>query len=70
MKITGFETIRLGEFPNCLWLHVHIALWGLFGQATGQPLHQYLGGLSHERVRIYNTCAGYRYIRARRVTRL
>ena len=23
MKITGFETIRLGEFPNLLWLHVH-----------------------------------------------
>ncbi|MGA9869033.1 MAG: mandelate racemase/muconate lactonizing enzyme family protein [Acetobacteraceae bacterium] len=128
MKITGFETIRLGEFPNLLWLHVHtdeglvglgetffgaraveaqihetvaplgkpalqmdrhgrtlqnqylgfsgsgvemraasavdIALWDLFGQATGQPLHQCPGGLSHERVRIYNTCAGYRYIRA------
>ena len=130
MKITGFETIRLGEFPNLLWLHVHtdqglvglgetffgpraveayihetvaplllgkpalqmdrhgrtlqnqylgfsgtgvemraasavdIALWDLLGQATGQPLHQCLGGLSHDRVRIYNTCAGYRYIRA------
>jgi L-alanine-DL-glutamate epimerase-like enolase superfamily enzyme len=130
MKITGFETIRLGEFPNLLWLHVHtdqglvglgetffgpraveayihetvaplllgkealqmdrhartlqnqylgfsgsgvemrgasavdIALWDLLGQATGRPLHQCLGGLSHERIRIYNTCAGYRYIRA------
>ena len=130
MKITAFETIRLGEFPNLLWVHVHtdegmvglgetffgaraveaqlhetvaplllgkpalqmdrhgrtlqnqylgfsssgvemraasavdIALWDLFGQATGQPLYQCLGGLSHERVRIYNTCAGYRYIRA------
>jgi galactonate dehydratase len=130
MRITAFETIRLGEFPNLLWLHVHtdegltglgetffgaraveahihetvaplligkpalqmdrhartlqnqylgftgsgvemraasavdIALWDLFGQATGQPLHQCLGGLSHERMRVYNTCAGYRYIRA------
>jgi len=130
MKITGFETIRLGEFPNLLWLHIYtdeglvglgetffgpraveahihetvaplllgkpalqidrhartlqnpylgfsgtgiemraasavdIALWDLFGQATGQPIHQCLGGLSHDRVRIYNTCAGYRYIRA------
>ena len=45
---------------------VDIALWDLFGQATGQPLHQCLGGLSHDKVRIYNTCAGYRYIRARR----
>jgi galactonate dehydratase len=130
MKISAFETIKLGEFPNLLWLHIHtdeglvglgetffgpraveahihetvapllleksalqldrhaqtlqnqylgfsgsgvemraasavdIALWDLFGQATGQPLHQCLGGLSHEKVRVYNTCAGYRYIRA------
>jgi galactonate dehydratase len=130
MKITGFETIRLGEFPNLLWLHVHtdeglvglgetffgpraveahihetvaplllgkpalqmdrhgrtlqnqylgfsgsgvemraasavdIALWDLFGQAVEKPLHECLGGLSHDKVRIYNTCAGYRYIRA------
>jgi L-alanine-DL-glutamate epimerase-like enolase superfamily enzyme len=130
MKITALETIRLGEFPNLLWLHIHtdqglvglgetffgaraveaqihetvaplligrpalqmdrhartlqnqylgfsgtgvemraasavdIALWDLFGQATGRPLYQCLGGLSHEKVRIYNTCAGYRYIRA------
>src|SRR5215475_9318687 len=130
MKITALETIRLGEFPNLLWLHVHtdqglvglgetcfgaraveaqihetvaplligrpalqmdrhartlqnqylgfsgtgvemraasavdIALWDLFGQATGQPLYQCLGGLSHEKMRIYNTCAGYRYLRA------
>ncbi len=130
MKIAAFETIRLGEFPNLLWVRVHtdegliglgetffgpraaeahihetvaplllgkealqmdrhartlqtqylgfsgsgaemraasavdIALWDLFGQATGQPLYQCLGGLSHDRVRIYNTCAGYRYIRA------
>lgn len=130
MRIIAIETIRLGEFPNLLWLHVHtdeslvglgetffgaraveahlhetaaplllgkpalqldrharalqngylgfsgsgvemraasavdIALWDLFGQATGQPVWQCLGGLSHDRVRIYNTCAGYRYIRA------
>jgi L-alanine-DL-glutamate epimerase-like enolase superfamily enzyme len=130
MKIAAFETIRLGEFPNLLWVRIHtdegliglgetffgpraaeahihetvaplllgrealqmdrhartlqtqylgfsgsgaemraasavdIALWDLFGQATGQPLYQCLGGLSHDRVRIYNTCAGYRYIRA------
>ena len=130
MKITGFETIRLGEFPNLLWLHIHtdeglvglgetffgpraveahihetvaplllgkpalqmdrhgrtlqnqylgftgsgvemraasavdIALWDLFGQTVGKPLYECLGGLSHDKVRIYNTCAGYRYIRA------
>ena len=45
---------------------VDIALWDIFGQATGQPIHQLLGGLSRDRIRIYNTCAGYRYIRSNR----
>jgi len=129
MKITAIDSIRLDEFPNLLWVHVHtdegliglgetffgpaaaeayihesaaprllgtdplqidrhsrmllngylgfsgsgaemrglsaidIALWDLFGQATGQPLHQLLGGLSRDKIRTYNTCAGYRYVR-------
>ncbi|MDQ3412483.1 MAG: mandelate racemase/muconate lactonizing enzyme family protein [Chloroflexota bacterium] len=128
MKITRIETLRLGEFPNILWVHVHtdegviglgetfygvaaveaylhetaatyligkdplqidkharglygyvgyrssgaemrgnsaidIALWDLFGKVTNQPLYQLLGGASRERLRIYNTCAGYRYTR-------
>lgn len=46
-----------------------IALWDLFGKAVGQPVYQLLGGLSRERIRIYNTCAGYRYIRNRPVQR-
>lgn len=46
---------------------VDLALWDLFGKATGQPVYQLLGGASHDRVRIYNTCAGYRYVRARSV---
>jgi L-alanine-DL-glutamate epimerase-like enolase superfamily enzyme len=41
-----------------------IALWDLFGKAANQPVYQLLGGASHERMRIYNTCAGYRYVRA------
>jgi L-alanine-DL-glutamate epimerase-like enolase superfamily enzyme len=40
-----------------------IALWDLFGKATGQPIHQLLGGLSRPSIRTYNTCAGYRYVR-------
>ncbi|HYI86209.1 MAG TPA: mandelate racemase/muconate lactonizing enzyme family protein [Burkholderiales bacterium] len=129
MKITKLETLRLGEFPNLVWVRVHtdqgvvglgetsyaaqsveaylheyvaprvigrdpleiealarsltgylgwrgsgvetraasafdLALWDLYGKVCNQPLYQVLGGASRERVRTYNTCAGYRYIRA------
>src|SRR3712207_739875 len=40
-----------------------IALWDLFGKVTGQPVYQLLGGPCRERIRTYNTCAGYRYVR-------
>ena len=131
MRITGLETLRLGEFPNLIWVHVEtdegliglgetffgasaveaylhdeaapqligenpldverlarkltgyvgfrstgaetrgnsavdLALWDLWGKATNQPVWQLLGGRHREKVRIYNTCAGYRYIRAPR----
>ena len=38
-----------------------IALWDIFGQFTGQPIYQLLGGACHERMRTYNTCAGVDY---------
>jgi galactonate dehydratase len=41
-----------------------IALWDLFGRYCGQPVHQLLGGLCFDRLRVYNTCAGYRYVRS------
>lgn len=128
VKISRIETIRLGEYPNLLFVRLHtdagltglgetyfgaqaveayihetaaplllgtdplhierharalhgylgyassgaetrgnsaldIALWDIFGKVTGQPLHQLLGGPSRDRIRVYNTCAGYRYIR-------
>lgn len=131
MKIRQLETLRLGEFPNILWVRVHtdeglvglgetfmgaeaveaylhewaaprlvgqdplaiearardltgylgwrgsgaetrgnsavdIALWDLFGQAAGMPLHTALGGKSRDAIRVYNTCAGYRYVRSNR----
>src|SRR5260370_19666755 len=40
-----------------------IALWDILGKATGQPIAQLLGGLSRERIRTYNTCAGTAYMR-------
>jgi L-alanine-DL-glutamate epimerase-like enolase superfamily enzyme len=40
---------------------IDIALWDVFGKVCGQPVHQMLGGLCRDRLRIYNTCAGYEY---------
>jgi len=40
---------------------IDIALWDLFGQSLGQPIYQLLGGASRDRIRAYNTCAGYNY---------
>ncbi len=58
-KSTGAEIRGASAFD--------IALWDIFGQATGQPLYQLLGGKCRERIRVYNTCAGYRYVRAKPV---
>jgi galactonate dehydratase len=131
LKITAVETVRLGEFPNLVWVrlrtdegltglgetfmgaaaveaYIHesaapkligrdpiqieainkslinylgwrgtgvetrgnsaidIALWDLFGKAIGRPVCEALGGLSRDRIRVYNTCAGYKYIRDER----
>src|SRR5918996_1004011 len=52
----GVETRAVSAF--------NLALWDLYGRVCNQPLYQVLGGASRERVRTYNTCAGYRYIRA------
>jgi galactonate dehydratase len=40
---------------------VDIALWDVWGQATGQSLAQLLGGAVRDKIKVYNTCAGYTY---------
>jgi len=42
---------------------VDLALWDIFGQATGQPVAQLLGGFTRPSIRTYNTCAGPDYIK-------
>ena len=129
MKITQVETLRLGEFPNIIWVRLYadegliglgetfmgaaaveaylhewvapkllgqdplaiesrnrditgylgwrgsgvetrgnsavdIALWDIFGKAANMPIHTALGGKSRDSIRIYNTCAGYQYVRS------
>jgi L-alanine-DL-glutamate epimerase-like enolase superfamily enzyme len=54
-RSTGAETRGNSAFD--------IALWDLFGKATGQPLAQLLGGFSRPAIRTYNTCAGASYMR-------
>jgi galactonate dehydratase len=46
---------------------IDIALWDLFGKVCGQPVHQMMGGLCRDRMRIYNTCAGYGYVRSNNI---
>jgi L-alanine-DL-glutamate epimerase-like enolase superfamily enzyme len=43
---------------------IDIALWDLAGKAAGQPVARLLGGATRPAIRAYNTCAGYRYVRA------
>ncbi len=40
---------------------VDVALWDVSAKERGWPVWRALGGASRDRIRVYNTCAGYRY---------
>jgi galactonate dehydratase len=40
---------------------IDVALWDLFGQSVSLPIYRCFAGPVRERIRIYNTCAGYGY---------
>jgi len=44
---------------------VDIALWDVFGQSVGLPLADLLGGRVRDKIRVYNTCAGYSYVQTK-----
>jgi len=44
---------------------IDIALWDVFGKVCDQPVHQMLGGLCADKLRVYNTCAGSSYVRGK-----
>ncbi len=46
---------------------IDLALWDIFGKLCGQPVHQMLGGACHAKVPVYNTCAGYGYVRSNKI---
>ncbi|RMD90264.1 MAG: mandelate racemase/muconate lactonizing enzyme family protein [Alphaproteobacteria bacterium] len=54
-RSTGVESRAASAFD--------IALWDLFGKATGQPIAQLLGGFTRPEIRTYNTCAGPAYMK-------
>ena len=46
---------------------IDIGLWDVFGKVCKQPVHQMLGGLCHDKIRVYNTCAGTGYVRSKNI---
>ncbi len=43
---------------------IDIALWDIFGKSLDLPVWQLLGGKARDDIHVYNTCAGYQYIRS------
>ncbi|MCM3760394.1 mandelate racemase/muconate lactonizing enzyme family protein [Alkalihalobacillus oceani] len=64
-SMVGFIGSRSTGVENRGRSALDIALWDIFGQVTKQPIYQLLGGKCREKIKAYNTCAGYHYTRKR-----
>ena len=62
-EITGYLGFRSAGAETRGNSAFDIALWDLWGHATGQPVAQLLGGFTRDAIRTYNTCAGVEYIK-------
>ena len=77
-KLVGTDPIRIPERRASLEAYlgwgaagvetravsaIDIALWDIFGKASGRPIADMLGGRSRSTIRTYNTCAGSGYMR-------
>lgn len=62
-QLVGYLGFRSSGAETRAASAIDIALWDIFGQATGQPIWQLLGGKSRDWIRTYNTCAGTHYVR-------
>jgi galactonate dehydratase len=69
-RLYGYLGFRSSGVETRAASAVDIALWDLWGKATNQPVAQLLGGWTRPRIRTYNTCAGYRYIRDTRLQKV
>jgi len=57
-RFSGYPTRSIEWRGNSA---IDFALWDILGKMLNQPVWQLLGGLSHDRIRIYNTCASAGY---------
>ena len=59
LTVRGGATMRSTEIKGLS--AIDVALWDIAGQAAGLPIYRLMGGPTRDSLRVYNTCAGYRY---------